>query len=52
MEIERNILDEERSAAFHHAVAQLMFAMPQSKKYVQTYVLFLTNRVREHGKDD
>ena len=43
---ERKILDKERAAAFHHAVAQLLFTALQARKDTQTAVAFLMARVQ------
>jgi hypothetical protein len=49
---ERTILDETMARAFHHLVAQLLFASSRSRKDIQTTVAFLTTRVRSHDEDD
>jgi hypothetical protein len=49
---ERKILNEEQARAFHHSVAQLLFASSRARKDIQTAVSFLTTRVREPDEDD
>jgi hypothetical protein len=49
---ERVLLEEERSRAFHHAVAQLLFALSRARKYIQLAVSFLTTRVKQPDEDD
>jgi hypothetical protein len=49
---ERTLLNEEQARAFHHAVAQLLFASARSRKDIQTAVLFLTTRVKQPDEDD
>jgi hypothetical protein len=49
---ERTALDETRARAFHHSVAQLLFASSRSRKDIQTAVAFLTTRVRSPDKDE
>ena len=49
---DRTVLDEERAQAFHHAVAQMLFACTRARKDIQTAVAFLTTRVREPDEDD
>jgi hypothetical protein len=49
---DREPLDESRALAFHHTVAQLMFACPRARKDLQTAVAFLTTRVRSPYEDD
>jgi hypothetical protein len=43
---ERVMLEEELARAFHHAVAQLLFASSGARKDIQLAVSFLTTRVR------
>jgi hypothetical protein len=43
---ERTLLNEEQARAFHHAVAQLLFASARPHKDTQTAVSFLTTRVK------
>jgi hypothetical protein len=45
-------LEEKRAIAFHHSVAQLLFATTRSHKDIQTSVAFLTTRVRGPDEDD
>jgi hypothetical protein len=45
-------LEEERAMAFHHSVAQLLFATTRSRKDSQNSVAFLTTRVRGPDEDD
>lgn len=49
---ERTILDETRARAFHHAVAQLLFATIRYQRDASTTVSFLCTRVREPDEDD
>ena len=49
---ERKLLYEERATAFHHEVAQLMFAVPWSRKDIQTAVTFLTMKMRSPEVDE
>ena len=49
---EQKLLDEERAEAFHHGVAQLLFAMPWARNNIQTAVAFLTTRVQAPDQDD
>jgi hypothetical protein len=46
------LLEEARSIAFHHTVAQLLFACPRARKDIQNTVAFLTTRVRSPDEDD
>jgi hypothetical protein len=45
-------LEEKRVIAFHHCVAQLLFASARARKYIQSGVAFLTTRVRNPDEDD
>jgi hypothetical protein len=45
-------LEEKRAIAFHHCVAQLLFASARARKYIQSGVAFLTTRVRNPDEDD
>jgi hypothetical protein len=49
---ERTLLNEEQARAFHHAVAQLIFASARSCKDIQTAVSFLTTRFKQPDEDD
>ena len=49
---ERELLDETREHAFHHAVAQLLFTRIGCSKDSQTTIDFLTTRVRKPDEDD
>jgi hypothetical protein len=49
---ERTLLNEEQARAFHHDVAQLLFASARSRKDIQTAVPFLTTRVKQPDKGD
>jgi hypothetical protein len=49
---ERTVLNEEQAWAFHHAVAQLLFATARARKDIQHTVAFLTTRVKSPDKDD
>mmetsp|Transcript_26671 Transcript_26671/g.56142 ORF Transcript_26671/g.56142 Transcript_26671/m.56142 type:complete len:625 (+) Transcript_26671:3224-5098(+) len=51
-EEERVLLDEERARAFHHAVAQMMFATVRCRRDIQTAVAFLMTRVQQPDEDD
>jgi hypothetical protein len=48
---ERTLLGEEQARAFHHSVAQLLFALARSRKDVQSAVSFLTTRVKQSDED-
>ena len=43
---DRKLLEKERSAAFNHAVSQLIFSTPWVRKDIQTVVAFLMTRAR------
>jgi hypothetical protein len=45
-------LEEERGTAFHHCVAQLLFASARSRKDIPPAVAFLTTWVRNPNQDD
>jgi hypothetical protein len=49
---ERTVLGEEQARAFHHAVAQLLFATARVRKDIQRTVAFLTTRVASPGEYD
>jgi hypothetical protein len=49
---ERTTLGEEQARAFHHAVAQLLFATARARKDIQHTVAFLTTRVKSPDEDD
>jgi hypothetical protein len=49
---ERTVLGEEQARAFHHAVAQLLFANARARKDIQHTVAFLTTRVKSPDEDD
>ena len=49
---ERELLDERRAQAFHHAVAQLLFTGIRCRKDTQKAISFLMTRVRKPDKDD
>jgi hypothetical protein len=51
-EKEARKLSKERSLAFHHMVAQLLFLATRSRRDIQTAVAFLTTRVRSPDEDD
>jgi hypothetical protein len=38
--------------AFHHSVAQLLFASTRARKDIHTTIYFLTTRVRNSDEDD
>ena len=48
----RELLDEKRAHAFHHAVAQLLFTWIRCRKDAQTGIDFLMMRVRKPDEDD
>ena len=48
---ERELPNETRSQAFHHAVSQLLFAGIRCRKDAQTAIAFLTTRVRKPEED-
>ena len=43
---DRKLLDKDRSTAFHHSVAKLLFSTPCVNKDIQTAVALLTTKVR------
>jgi hypothetical protein len=45
-------LEEERTLAFHHTVAQLLFMATRAQRDIQTAVAFLTTRVKNPDEDD
>ena len=47
-----DFLGETREQAFHHAVTQLLFTGIRYRKYKQTVISFLTNRVRKPAEDN
>jgi hypothetical protein len=49
---ERKVLGEEQARAFHHSVAQFLFATTSSRKDIQHMVAFLTTRVKSPEEDD
>jgi hypothetical protein len=49
---ERVLLEEEQARAFHHAVAQLLFASSRARKDIQLAVSFLTTTVEQPDEDD
>ena len=51
-ENKQEILDETRTQAFHHAVAQLLFSVIRCRKDTQTMIAFLTTRVRKPDEDE
>jgi hypothetical protein len=51
-EEESKPLEEKRAIAFHHCVAQLLFASARARKDIQPSVAFLTTRVRTPNEDD
>jgi hypothetical protein len=51
-EDERKVLGEEQARAFHHSVAQLLFATTRARKDIQHIVAFLTTRVKSPDEDD
>lgn len=46
------LLDEDRAVAFHHTVAQLLFASTRARRDIQVAVAFLTTRVKSPDEDD
>jgi hypothetical protein len=51
-EDERKVLGEEQARAFHHSVAQLLFATTRARKDIQHTVAFLTTLVKSPDEDD
>jgi hypothetical protein len=49
---ERKVLNEEQARAFHHPVAQLLFATTRVRKDIQHTVAFITMRVKSPDEDD
>ena len=49
---ERRQLCKRKAKAFHHAMAQLLFACSRARKDIQTAVAFLTTRVKAPDEDD
>jgi hypothetical protein len=49
---ERTLLNEEQTWAFHHTLAQLLFASTRSRKDIQKDVSFLTTRIKQPDEDD
>jgi hypothetical protein len=45
-------LEEERSLAFHHTIAQLLFMATRASRDIQTAVAFLTTRVKPPDEDN
>ena len=45
-------LDDKRGTVFHHAVAQLLFICPRSRKDIQTAVSFLVTRFWDTDEDN
>ena len=43
---------EEKTIAFHHTTAKLLFLSSRAIRYIQTAVSFLTKRVKKPDKDD
>ena len=48
----RELLDETRAQAFHHAVAQLLFTGIRCRKDAQMAIAFLTTRVRNPDEEN
>jgi hypothetical protein len=46
------LLEEKRSIAFHHCVAQLIVASARARKDIQSVVAFLASRARDPDEDD
>ena len=46
------LLGKDRTTAFHHSVAQLLFITSQVRKYIQTAVAFFTTTRRTGGNYD
>ena len=46
------MLSEEQAIAFHHTIAQLLFASARARRDIQTAVAFLTTRVKKPDEDD
>ena len=51
-ECDQKKLNDKRGMAFHHTVAQLLFAFPRARKDIYTDVSFLTTRVCDRDEDD
>jgi hypothetical protein len=49
---EAKALEEERSLAFHHTVAQLLFMATRARRGIQTAVAFLTTQVKTPDEDN
>jgi hypothetical protein len=49
---EAKALEEERSLAFHHTIAQLLFMATRARRDIQTAVAFLTTQVKNPDEDD
>ncbi len=45
-------LEEERSLAFHHTIAQLLFMVTRARRDIQIAVAFLTTQGKTPDKDD
>ena len=45
-------LPEEQAVAFHHTLAQLLFASQRARRDLQPYVSFLSKRVKKPDRDD
>jgi hypothetical protein len=52
VEDERKLLNEPRSLAFYHSVAQQLFTSNRARKDIQNTVAFLTMRIRETDEDN
>jgi hypothetical protein len=48
---EAKALEEERSLAFHHTIAQLLFMATRARRDIQTAVAFLTTQVKPPDED-
>ena len=49
---EAKYLPEEKSVAFHHTTAQLLFLSSLARRDIHTAVYFLTTRVKKPDEDD
>ena len=49
---ESKYIPEETAVSFHHTTAQLIFLSSQARRDIQTFLSFLTTRVKKPDKDD
>ncbi len=45
-------VDEVRAQAFHHTIAQLLFASTRARRDIQVAISFLTTRIRAPDEDN